>query len=53
MTEHQKDKTSPAPIVSGSYQIVGDQEKEQLKELEKSNQLDEEIMYYARIFMED
>lgn len=53
MTEDKKGKIAPSPIVSGSYQVVSDQEKEALEELIKSKQLDEESMYYARIFNED
>ena len=38
--------------VSGSFQVVEDERKDALKK-SKDQQLDEESMYYARIFMED
>jgi hypothetical protein len=41
------------PNVSGSFQVVENERKEDLKDLEKEAKLDEESMYYARLFMED
>ncbi|MDZ5473931.1 hypothetical protein SM124_19610 [Bacillus sp. 31A1R] len=38
--------------VSGTFQIVEDDRKQELKS-SKENELDEESLYYARIFMED
>ncbi len=46
----KKKKNTETPNVSGSYQIVGDDRKEEIKE---QHNLDDESLYYARIFMED
>lgn len=42
-----------SPNVSGSFQVVDDERKKDLKKLRKENKLDEKSEYYARIFMED
>ncbi|MFE8702947.1 hypothetical protein ACFYKX_20270 [Cytobacillus sp. FJAT-54145] len=41
------------PNVSGSFQIVGNQRQDSLKEVQKEKDLDDESLYYARLFMED
>lgn len=41
------------PNVSGSFQIINNERKKELKEIESEDQLDDESIYYARIFMED
>lgn len=46
-------KKEDTPNISGSFQMVDDDRKEDLKKLRKDNKLDEETEYYARIFMED
>ncbi|MCP8970835.1 hypothetical protein [Ectobacillus ponti] len=49
----KKDKT---PNVSGTFQTAHDPSEsraEDLKELQKKQDLDEESMYCARLFMED
>jgi hypothetical protein len=51
MTKKKIDQ--PVPNISGSFQIVDDERQEDLKTIEKQAQLDEESMYYARLFMED
>jgi len=53
MTNDKKDQLKPSPNVSGSYQVVNDQEKTDLEELLQNKQLDEESMYYTRIFNEE
>ncbi len=40
--------------VSGSFQVVNDSRKKDIAEMDmKNDELDEESMYYARLFMED
>ncbi|MEH7502978.1 hypothetical protein V7152_13380 [Neobacillus drentensis] len=48
-----KEKNDKAPNVSGSFQIVNDHQKEDVKSLKNQHDLDEESLYYARLFMED
>jgi hypothetical protein len=50
MMKKQEEKT---PNVSGTFQIVNDQQKEDLEHLQKQHNLDKESLHYARIFMED
>lgn len=47
-----KIRKESAPNVSGSFQIVENKRKEDLEEAQRKG-LDEESMYYARLFMED
>lgn len=54
MNNHNKQK----PIVSGTFQIAEDTRVESLEHLSDKNrmeqhELDEESLYYARLFMED
>lgn len=42
-----------APNISGSFQIADDKRQYDLESVEKEHDLDDESMYYARIFMED
>ncbi|HZG17016.1 MAG TPA: hypothetical protein VE710_18660 [Candidatus Bathyarchaeia archaeon] len=54
MNNHNKQK----PIVSGTFQLAEDSRVESLEQLSDKNQmeqqeLDEESLYYARLFMED
>lgn len=48
----KKENKEEVMNVSGSFQVVEDERKEDIKK-SKAQQLDEESMYYARIFMED
>jgi len=48
-----KKEKKPVPNVSGSFQVSSDTQQEGLQELEEDKKLDEESMYYARLFMED
>lgn len=48
-----KKNENPVPNVSGSFQIVSDEQQKALKQLEDSKEMDEKSLYYARIFMED
>jgi hypothetical protein len=41
------------PNVSGTFQVVNDKQKEDLKNFKEQHNLDEESLYYARLFMED
>ncbi len=48
------DKTEKkVPNVSGSYQVVNTNRQETLQKVKKEGQLDEESLYYARLFMEE
>ncbi|WLV24904.1 hypothetical protein QR721_01300 [Aciduricibacillus chroicocephali] len=49
----EKNEQDSVPNVSGSFQIVTDEQQKALKKLEKEDTLDEKSLYYARIFMED
>lgn len=49
----KKSTNKPAPNISGTFQVSEDTRVNNLNELEKKEQLDEESMYYARLFMED
>jgi hypothetical protein len=49
----KKEADQPAPNVSGTFQIADEERQGDLKDVQKSAQLDEESMYYARLFMED
>jgi hypothetical protein len=51
--EVMKEKNDKAPNVSGSFQIVNDHQKEDVKSLKNQHDLDEESLYYARLFMEE
>lgn len=46
-------KDKKVPNVSGSFQVVDNKRKEDIDKAEKESELDEESMYYARLFMED
>ncbi len=48
-----KKERKPVPNVSGSFQVSSNTQQEGLQEVEAENKLDEESMYYARLFMED
>lgn len=48
-----KKEKKPVPNVSGSFQISSEKQQEGVQEVEAENKLDEESMYYARLFMED
>ena len=48
-----KKKDDKTPNVSGSFQIVNDDQKDDVNNLKKEHDLDEESLYYARLFMED
>lgn len=50
MTNKEK---RPVPNVSGSFQVSSSKQQEGVKEVEAEKKLDEESMYYARLFMED
>ena len=48
------DKTEKkVPNVSGSFQIVDNGRQETLQKLKQEEKLDEESLYYARLFMEE
>lgn len=49
----KKSMTKPAPNISGTFQVSEDTRVNDLNEVEKSAELDEKSMYYARLFMED
>ena len=49
----EKQSRNTVPNVSGSFQVVSEDQQKALKQLEKSNEMDEKSLYYARIFMED
>jgi len=49
----EKQSGNTVPNVSGSFQVVSEDQQKALKQLEKSNEMDEKSLYYARIFMED
>jgi hypothetical protein len=49
----KKKADQPAPNVSGTFQIADEERQGDLIDVQKSAQLDEESMYYARLFMED
>ncbi|MCT8138380.1 hypothetical protein H1D32_11830 [Anaerobacillus sp. CMMVII] len=46
-----KKEKEQVPNVSGSFQVSSEKQQEDLIEAEKK--LDEESLYYARLFMED
>ncbi|MBU8878644.1 hypothetical protein BGM26_06530 [Bacillus sp. FJAT-29790] len=46
-------KNKPAPNVSGTYQVASEEQKISLDEMLKNGELDQESMYYARVFMEE
>lgn len=48
-----KKQKKTAPNVSGSFQVSSEKQQKDIEEVEAENQLDEESMYYARLFMED
>jgi hypothetical protein len=48
-----ENKKKHVPNVSGSFQIVDNHRKDDVKDMEKQTTLDEESLYYARLFMED
>ena len=48
-----KKQDENTPNVSGTLQIVNDQQKVDLKDLKEKHNLDEESLNYARQFMED
>lgn len=48
-----KKNNDTAPNVSGSFQIVNDPQKADVETLKNQHDLDEESLYYARLFMED
>lgn len=39
--------------ISGSFQVINEERKDHLDEVEDRYKLDDESMYYARQFMED
>jgi hypothetical protein len=39
--------------ISGSFQVINEERREDLDEAQNRNELDEESLYYARQFMED
>ena len=41
------------PNRSQAYQVVENKRQDKLQEVEKEGQLDEESLYYARLFMEE
>ncbi|MDQ0254710.1 hypothetical protein J2S74_002089 [Evansella vedderi] len=49
----EKDHKKTAPNVSGSFQVSSEKQQEGLKDLKEEKKLDEESLYYARLFMED
>ncbi|WNS77364.1 hypothetical protein RRV45_10390 [Bacillus sp. DTU_2020_1000418_1_SI_GHA_SEK_038] len=49
----KKENNEPVPNVSGSFQVVTEEQKTSLKEAKENGNLDEESLYYARVFMED
>jgi hypothetical protein len=48
-----KKNDKPVPNVSGTFQIADDSRQADLNEAENLVNMDEESMYYARLFMED
>ncbi|MCA1029717.1 hypothetical protein LCL95_01570 [Bacillus timonensis] len=48
-----KKQENHVPNVSGSFQIVENERKEEIEEVTNDEKLDKESMYYARQFMED
>ena len=51
MDKKRNDET--APNVSGSFQIVTEDQQRDLEKVKKEHDLDEKSLYYARDFMED
>jgi hypothetical protein len=51
--DFMKNKEEKAPNVSGSFQVVNDQQKEDIQNLKEKQNLDEESLNYARLFAED
>lgn len=49
----KKDDHNCVPNISGSFQIVSDEQQKALERVERDNKMDEKSLYYARIFMED
>lgn len=48
-----KKQRKEVPNVSGSFQVSSEEQQKSLKEVKDNNKLDDESMYYARLFMED
>lgn len=48
-----KKQKKTVPNVSGSFQVSSDEQKKSLQDVKDKNELDDESMYYARLFMED
>jgi len=46
-------KDKPALNISGTFQQADEKRKKDLKDVEKNPKLDDESLYYARLFMED
>lgn len=42
-----------APIISGTFQISEETRTQDLEQVKKEQDLDDESMHYARLFMED
>jgi len=51
MAKRKDEKT--VPNVSGSFQIVSEEQQKDLQNVQKEHGLDEKSLYYARNFMED
>ena len=52
-TNLDKKERKPVPNVSGTFQLSSDKQQKDLKDMEAGKELDEESLYYARLFMED
>ncbi|MEH7126266.1 hypothetical protein V7127_23945 [Bacillus sp. JJ1773] len=49
----KKENNKQVPNVSGSFQVVSEEQKNSLEEAIENGELDEESLYYARVFMEE
>ena len=49
----KREDNEKAPNVSGSFQIVSDEQQRDLEKVQRDHDLDEKSLYYARNFMED
>lgn len=49
----KKRENQKAPNISGSFQIVSEEQQKDLERVQKEQDLDEKSLYYARNFMED
>ncbi|MBM6618029.1 hypothetical protein [Bacillus suaedaesalsae] len=48
-----KKETNSTPNISGSFQMIEEERREDLQKVKNQHSMDEESLYYARQFMED